>query len=59
MYKITGYNYNDIKDCLCELMNILNKINEQNNEFVSIKKKYSLDKYMNVSNENYTIVNLV
>ena len=59
LYKITGYNYNDIKDCLYELMNILNKINEQNNEFVSIKKKYSLDKYMNVSNENYTIVNLV
>ena len=57
LYKISGYNYKDIIPCLYELNNTLNIINEPNNKFISIKKKYSLDKYMNVSNDNFIISN--
>ena len=55
LFKISGYNYQDIYPCLCELINILKIINDPEKKFISIKKKYALDKYMKVSNDNYII----
>ena len=55
MFKITGYNKQDIVICLEEMVKSLNKVNEINNKFISIKKKYALDKYMKVSNDCFMI----
>ena len=55
MFEITGYNKQDILICLKEMINTLNKINEVNNKFISIKKKYALEKYMKVSNDCFAI----
>ena len=30
-------------------------MDDPNNKFISVKKKYALDKYMGVSNEHYLI----
>ena len=55
MFKITGYNKQDIVICLEEMVKSLNKVNEINNKFISIKKKYALDKYMKVSIDCFMI----
>ena len=55
LFKITGYEKTEINSCLNILINGLMKMEEPNNKFISIKKKYALDKYMKVSNEQYLI----
>ena len=55
LFKITGYEKAEINICLNNLLNALIKMEEPNNKFISIKKKYALDKYMNVSNNKYMI----
>ena len=55
MFKITGYKKAEISNCLKILINALVKMDEPNNKFISIKKKYALDKYKKVSNERYMI----
>ena len=55
LFSVTGYKINEIKDCLNLLLNALIKMEEPNNKFISVKKKYSIDKYMKVSNEHYFI----
>ena len=55
LFKITGYKKAEISNCLKILINALVKMDEPNNKFISIKKKYALDKYKKVSNERYMI----
>jgi len=55
LFKITGYKKAELNNCLNILINALVKMNEPNNRFISIKKKYALDKYKKVSNECYMI----
>ena len=55
LFKISGYKKAEINSCLNLLINALVKMDEPNNKFISIKKKYALDKYMKVSNERYLI----
>ena len=55
LFKITGYEKAEINSCLNNLSYALIKMEEPNNKFISIKKKYALDKYMNVSNNKYMI----
>jgi len=55
LFNITGYKKIDIKNCLNRLIKAVIKIEEPDNKFIAIKKKYSLDKYMKVSNDSYLI----
>jgi hypothetical protein len=55
LFKITGYKKTEISNCLKVLINALVKMDEPNNKFISIKKKYALDKYKKVSIERYMI----
>jgi cyclin B len=55
LFRITGYKRNEINKCLNILLNAVKKMEEPDNKFVSIKKKYSLEKYMKVSNDSYLI----
>ena len=55
LFKITGYKKAELNNCLNILINALVKMDEPNNRFISIKKKYALDKYKKVSNECYMI----
>ena len=55
LFNITGYQIIDIKNSLNILINTLSKIEEPGNKFIAIKKKYSLEKYMKVSNDSYLI----
>ena len=55
LFNITGYKKIDIKNCLNRLIKAVIKIEEPDNKFIAIKKKYSLDKYMKVSNDSYFI----
>lgn len=55
LFKITGYKKAELNNCLNILINALVKMDEPNNKFISIKKKYALDKYKKVSNECYMI----
>ena len=55
LFRITGYKKTEINSCLNILINALMIIDDPNNRFISIKKKYALDKYMKVSNEHYLI----
>lgn len=55
LFRITGYKKSEINGCLNILINAMMKIDDPNNRFISIKKKYALDKYMKVSNEHYLI----
>ena len=55
LFNITGYKKTEINGCLKILINALVKMDDPNNKFISIKKKYALDKYMKVSNEHYLI----
>ena len=55
LFSITGYKITEIKNCLNLLLNELIKIEEPNNKFISVKKKYSIDKYRKVSNDHYFI----
>ena len=55
LFKISGYKKAEINSCLNLLINALIKMEDPNNKFISIKKKYALDKYKNVSNEHYLI----
>ena len=55
LFKVTGYEKCEISSCLGILINAIMKMEEPNNKFISIKKKYALDKYMKVSNDHYLI----
>lgn len=55
LFRITGYKKTEINNCLNILINSLMIMDDPNNRFISIKKKYALDKYMKVSNEHYLI----
>lgn len=55
LFRITGYKKTEINSCLNILINSLMIMDDPNNRFISIKKKYALDKYMKVSNEHYLI----
>ena len=55
LFRITGYKKTELNNCLNILINALVKMDEPNNKFISIKKKYALDKYKKVSNECYMI----
>ena len=55
LFNITGYKKIDINNCLNRLIKSVIKIEEPDNKFIAIKKKYSLDKYMKVSNDSYLI----
>ena len=53
LFNITGYKIIDIKNCLNKLINTMSFIEEPGNKFNAIRKKYSLEKYMKVSNDSY------
>ena len=53
LFNITGYQIIDIKNCLNKLITAMSKIEEPGNKFTAIKRKYSLEKYMKVSNDSY------
>lgn len=55
LFRITGYKKSEISSCLKIVINALVKMDDPNNKFISVKKKYALDKYMGVSNEHYLI----
>lgn len=55
LFKITGYKKAELSNCLNILINAIVKMDEPNNKFISIKKKYALDKYKKVANESYMI----
>ena len=55
LFKITGYNKLDINNCLNRLVKALSKIEEPDNKFTAVKKKYSLEKYKKVSIDSFKI----
>ena len=55
LFNLTGYKKVDIKNCLNKLISAVMKIEEKDNKFIAVKKKYALEKYMKVSNDCYLI----
>ena len=55
LFNITGYKKIDIKICLNKLISAVLKIEDPDNKFIAVKKKYALEKYMKVSNDCYLI----
>lgn len=55
LFSLTGYQKVDIKNCLNKLISAVIKIEDKDNKFIAVKKKYALDKYMKVSNDCYLI----
>ena len=55
LFNLTGYKKVEIKNCLNNLINALIKIDEKDNKFIAVKKKYALEKYMKVSSDCYLI----
>ena len=55
LFNITGYNKIDINNCLNRLIKAVSKIEEPDNKFTAVKKKYSLEKYKKVSIDSFKI----
>jgi cyclin B len=55
LFSLTGYKKVDIKNCLNKLISAVMKIEDKDNKFIAVKKKYALDKYMKVSTDCYLI----
>jgi cyclin B len=55
LFSLTGYKKIDIKNCLNKLISAVMKIEDKDNKFIAVKKKYALDKYMKVSTDCYLI----
>ena len=55
LFRITGYKKNEIDNCLNILLGAVTKIEEPDNKFNAVKKKYSLEKFMKVSNDSFLI----
>ena len=55
LFIVTGYQKVDIKNCLNKLIRAVGKVEEKDNKFNAVKKKYGLEKYMRVSNDSYYI----
>ena len=53
LFSLTGYKKVDIKNCLNKLISAVMKIEDKDNKFIAVKKKYALDKYMKVSTDCY------
>lgn len=64
LFNITGYNKNDFVNCYNYLNNALKKLEAVGNKYNSIRRKFKLDKYLNVSSikfyidENQDVINL-
>ena len=55
IFNITGYSRNDVNDCLLCLNNAMKNLEKNENKYNSIRRKFQLDKYLNVGNEKYFI----
>lgn len=56
---IIGYNIEEIKPCLICLMDALKQINDLNNRFTSLKRKFVKEEFMKVSSEKIDINNIL
>ena len=50
---ITGYSKSDMNECFCCLNDALKKLEDINNKYDSIRRKFKLDKYFNVGEKKY------
>ncbi len=55
LFNITGYRKPDINNCLNKLIKDVAKIEDPENKFIAVKKKYSLEKYKKVSLDSFLI----
>ena len=55
LFNITGYKKPDVNHCLNKLIKAVEKIEEPENKFIAVKKKYSLEKYKKVSLDSFMI----
>ena len=55
LFQTTGYSKIDINNCLNRLIKAVSKIEEPDNKFTAVKKKYSLEKYKKVSIDSFKI----
>ena len=55
LFIVTGYNKNDFVNCYSYLNNALKKLETIGNKYNSIRRKFKLDKYLNVSSQKFYI----